>query len=218
MSRMFQYLVVEGPIGVGKTSLAKRLAESIGAELLLEQAYDNPFLKRFYENERGAALSAQLFFLLQRAQQAQRLQQKDMFELAIVSDYLFQKDRLFAELTLDNDEFNLYQQVYRLLAQQSVAPDLVIYLQAPVEILLERIAKRGIECEKHIGAHYLTQLSDAYTKFFHQYTAAPLLIVNTADIDFVNDERDYNQLLERILDLKSGRNYFNPLPFAMGKS
>lgn len=209
------YIVVEGPIGIGKTSLARRLAETFGSELLLERAEENPFLERFYQDPRRAALPTQLFFLMQRAQQLCELRQGDMFRSALVSDFLLDKDRLFAHLTLDDDELKLYEQIYRHLAPDVPAPDLVIYLQAPVEVLLARIVKRGNAYERLIEAAYLQRLVDAYAQYFYQYDASPLLIVNAAEIDFVANDMDYNALVERVRDIRSGRHYFNPLPFAL---
>ena len=210
-----RYIVVEGPIGVGKTSLAARLAHSLGASLLLEEAQDNPFLERFYQNPRQAALPTQLYFLFQRARQLGALRQRDLFRPTRVADFLMEKDRLFAELTLDDDELRLYQQVYQQLALDAPPPDLVIYLQAPVEVLLARIHKRGLSHERLIETAYLQRLTDAYTEFFYHYSAAPLLIVNAAEIDPVNNEQDYQQLLERARSVQRGRHYFNPLPVAL---
>ncbi|SRR5690606_3663408 len=211
----FRHVVVEGPIGVGKTSLARRLAQSFGAELLLEQAEDNPFLERFYQDPRAAALPAQLFFLLQRADQLRGLRQVDLFQPRLVADYLFEKDRVFAELNLDEHEFALYDKVYRQLALEVPTPDLVIYLQAPVDVLLRRIAQRGIGYEQNISADYLNRLSEAYIRFFYHYDRSPLLIVNTRDINPVDNERDYQLLLERVRAIKSGRHYFNPAPLGV---
>ena len=204
------YIVVEGPIGVGKTTLAKKLAESFGSELLLEGADENPFMAKFYENPRSAALPTQLFFLLQRARQMQELRQGDMFSPVRVSDFLIEKDRLFAELTLDDDELKLYEQIYEQLTFDVPVPDLVIYLQAPVEILLDRVSHRGIKHERLIEASYLQRISDAYIDFFYHYNDAPLLIVNAADIDVASNESDYEQLLSRLRNIKSGRHFFNP--------
>lgn len=205
-----QFVVVEGPIGVGKTTLARKLSRSFESNLLLEGADDNPFLERFYENPRAAALPTQLHFLLQRARQLKELKQEDMFSPVRVADFLIEKDRLFAELTLDEDELDLYEQVYSTLTLDVPTPDLVVYLQAPVEVLLERIQKRGVHHEQMIEAAYLQRLCDAYISFFYQYSDAPLLIVNAADIDFANNEDEYQILLKRILANRSGRNYFNP--------
>lgn len=209
------YIVVEGPIGVGKTSLARRLAGSYGSELLLEGAAENPFLERFYRNPRQGALSTQLFFLLQRARQMQELRQGDMFRPVRVSDFLMEKDRLFARLTLDEQEYRLYEQVYEHLTLDAPVPDLVIYLQAPVDVLLGRIAKRGIAYEQHIDAAYLERLSEGYARFFHDYDAAPLLIVNAAYIDLVNSDAAYQELLDQIARARTGRHYFNPMPVSL---
>jgi deoxyguanosine kinase len=206
-----RFIVVEGPIGVGKTSLAKRMAQHLGGELVLEQADDNPFLERFYRNPRAGALPAQLFFLFQRSRQLESLNQEDLFAPVRVGDYLLDKDRLFARLTLDNEEYGLYEQVYAKLAIDAPVPDLVIYLQAPVDVLLERIARRGIRYEQQIERAYLEKLLEAYARYFHEYSASPLLIVNAAQVDFVNNERDYEQLMEQVLRTKRGRHYFNPL-------
>ena len=209
------YIVVEGPIGVGKTSLARRLADSFGSELLLEGASENPFLERFYRNPQQGALSTQLFFLLQRARQMQELRQGDMFRPVRVADFLMEKDQLFARLTLDDQEFKLYEQVYAHLTLDAPVPDLVIYLQAPVEVLLNRIAKRGIGYEQHIDSVYLDRLSQGYARFFHDYEATPLLIVNAAHVDLVNNDTAYQELLTQIERVKTGRHYFNPMPVSL---
>ncbi len=206
-----QFIVIEGPIGVGKTSLARRLCASLEAEPVLEQAAENPFLERFYRNPRDGALPAQLYFLFQRAQQLAALNQQDMFAPRRVADYLLEKDRLFARITLDDAEFGLYEQVYAKLDIQAPKPDLVVYLQAPVDVLLERIAKRGIRYEQQIESPYLQRLNEAYARFFHEYEAAPLLIVNAASIDPINNEADYDELLVAIQRMKRGRLYYNPL-------
>lgn len=209
----FNYIVVEGPIGVGKTTLARRLADSFDAELLLEEPQNNPFLTRFYENPRAHALSTQLYFLLQRSRQVHGLRQADMFSRVRVADYLMDKDRLFAELTLEPDELALYQQVYAQVAGETLKPDLVIYLQAPVSVLQERIANRGIGYEQAIDGRYLQRLVSAYTRFFYDYEAAPLVIVNAASIDFADSDDDYQLLFDKLRDLGRGRHYLNPLPF-----
>lgn len=208
-----RYIVIEGPIGVGKTSLARRLAGDFSGELLLEGAEENPFLERFYRNPRHAALPTQLFFLFQRAQQIQELRQSDMFAPVRVADFILEKDRLFAQLTLDDDELRLYEQVYDNITVDAPQPDLVIYLQAPVDVLLNRVQKRGRDYERFIESNYLQRLVEAYTRFFYHYTATPLLIVNAADIDLVNNEQDYQLLLERLSKTTSGRHYFNPGSF-----
>ena len=209
------YIVVEGPIGVGKTTLANRLAKSFGSDLLLEGADENPFLEKFYDDPNAAALPTQLFFLLQRARQLKEMKQADMFNPVRVADFLIEKDRLFAELTLDSDELDLYEQVYASMTIDVPRPDLVVYLQAPVEVLLERIQKRGLKHERFIEAAYLQRLCDSYIQFFYQYNSAPLLIVNAADIDFANNEGDYNLLYEQIREVKTGRHYFNPTQVAL---
>ena len=206
-----QFIVLEGPIGVGKTSLARRLCASLEAEPVLEQAAENPFLERFYRNPRDGALPAQLYFLFQRAQQLAALNQQDMFAPLRVADYLLDKDRLFARVTLDDAEFSLYEQVYTKLDVQAPKPDLVVYLQAPVDVLLERIAKRGIRYEQQIERAYLERLNEAYARFFHEFEAAPLLIVNAAAIDPINNQADYDELLAAIQRMKRGRLYYNPL-------
>jgi deoxyadenosine/deoxycytidine kinase len=206
-----KYIVVEGPIGVGKTSLARRLCTSLGAEGIFERAADNPFLERFYRNPRAGALPVQLYFLLQRAQQLGALRQADLFAPVRVADYLLEKDRLFARVTLDEAEYALYEQLYAKLDIHSPQPDLVVYLQAPVDVLLERIGKRGVEFEQYIERQYLERLNEAYARFFHEFTAAPLLIVNAASIDPIASERDYEELLAAIRRMSHGRLYYNPL-------
>ena len=205
------YIVVEGPIGVGKTSLARRLADSFESDLILEGADENPFLERFYQDPRSGALPAQLFFLFQRVRQIESLRQADMFQPVRVADFLLEKDRLFAELTLDTEELKLYDQVYQHVTIDAPVPDLVIYLQAPEDILLKRIARRGIKYERRIDAEYLRKLSEAYSRMFLNYDAAPLLIVNAAHINLVDNDRDYEALLEQIHVTKTGRHYFNPM-------
>jgi deoxyadenosine/deoxycytidine kinase len=206
-----RFVVVEGPIGVGKTSLARRLAASFGSDLVLEQGEENPFLERFYRNPRAAAFQTQLYFLFQRARQMQELRQQDMFQRVRVADYLLEKDRLFARLTLDDGEFDLYQQVYARLAIDAPVPDLVVYLQAPVDVLLERIGRRGIAYEQSIERRYLERLGEAYARFFLEYDACPVLTVNAADIDPVGSESDYASLLAEIVRVRKGRHFFNPM-------
>jgi deoxyguanosine kinase len=215
MTTNLDFIVVEGPIGVGKTTLAKRLAQSFSSDVLLEGAEENPFLERFYQDPRSAALQTQLFFLFQRAQQIQDLRQADMFQPVRVADFIMEKDRLFAEMTLDEDEFKLYQQVYQHVTVDAPTPDLVIYLQAPVDVLLKRVAKRGRNYERYIDAAYLERIVASYTRFFYDYAQSPLLIVNAAEIDLVNNESDYQLLLEQIHKTRSGRYYFNPAPLGI---
>ena len=206
-----RFIVVEGPIGVGKTSLARRLADHYGSALWLEESEDNPFLERFYRNMRGAALPTQLHFLFQRVRQVQAMRQQDLFTPLRVADYLLEKDRLFARVTLDDEEYSLYEQVYSRLAVDAPKPDLVIYLQAPVDVLMERIAKRGIGYESNIERSYLERLGEAYATFFHHYDAAPLLIVNAAAIDPVGNNEDFAELIRHVEAARRGRHYFNPL-------
>src|SRR5690349_18419941 len=209
-----RFIVVEGPIGVGKTSLALRLGASFAADVILEQAAQNPFLERFYRNPRAGAFPAQLYFLFQRAQQLAALKQQDMFASTRVADYLIEKDRLFARVTLDEAEYGLYEQVSAKLDIQAPSPDLVIYLQAPVDVLLERIARRGIGYEREIDREYLERLNEAYARFFHEYEETPLLIVNAASIDPVNNDSDFDELAAAIARVKRGRLYYNPLRHA----
>ena len=206
-----RFIVIEGPIGVGKTSLARRLCAALSADLVLEQASENPFLERFYRNPRAGAFPAQLYFLFQRAQQLASLNQEDLFAPVRVADYLLDKDRLFARITLDEAEYGLYEQVYAKLGIEAPKPDLVVYLQAPVDVLLERIAKRGIHYEQQIERNYLERLNEAYARFFHEYEAASLLIVNAASIDPVNNQSDFDELFATITRMKRGRLYYNPL-------
>jgi deoxyadenosine/deoxycytidine kinase len=210
-----RYIVVEGPIGVGKTSLAKKLAESLSADLILEEVYENPFLERFYQEGRSAALPAQMFFLFARARQIESLRQSDLFASVRVSDYLFAKDQLFADLNLNPDELALYRQVVASLNVEAPVPDLVIYLQASVDSLLQRIARRGVAFERAIDRQYLERLTDAYARFFHEYNDGPLLIVNASQIDPVNSAADYEQLYRQIEKTTGGRHFFNPVAAAL---
>ena len=205
-----RYVVIEGPIGVGKTSLARRLAAVSGADLVLESAEDNPFLERFYRSPRTGAFPAQLFFLFQRARQMQQLRQADLFAPVRVADFLLEKDRLFARVTLDDEEYALYEQVYERLSIDAPVPDLVVYLQAPVEVLQDRIARRGIRYEQGMEREYLERLVDAYTRFFHLYDATPLLIVNAGDVDFIGNDDHFAQLQAEVNRPRRGRHYFNP--------
>ena len=214
MQIQHRYIVVEGPIGVGKTSLVRKLGESLGSELLLEKAEENPFITRFYQNPRQYALSTQLYFLLQRAHQVQGFRQIDLFQSSHIADFMIDKDRLFAELTLTTDELKLYQQIYQHMTIDAPKPDLVIYLQAPTEVLRERITKRGIDYEQAIKDDYLTRLSELYTRFFYDYEESTLLTVNTQSIDLIDSEQDYQALLDEINNIRSGRHYFNQSSFA----
>jgi deoxyguanosine kinase len=207
-----RYIAVEGCIGVGKTTLARNIAHLFNYDTLLEQAQENPFLARFYQDPKSTALPTQLFFLFQRANQLKQLRQDDMFEPVRVADFLIEKDQLFARITLDDDELNIYQQVYNKLVIDSPRPDLVIYLQAPVNVLSDRIRQRGNPDEQHISNDYLKILNDAYTEFFHYYDGAPLLIVNAKDLNLASNQEHFKQLVEYILTIKSGRHYYNPTP------
>ncbi|MEQ8953602.1 MAG: deoxynucleoside kinase [Gammaproteobacteria bacterium] len=205
-----RYIAVEGPIGVGKTSLSRKLADSFNYDLLLEQSHENPFLDRFYDNPRANALSTQLFFLFQRTQQIQNLRQSDLFEQVRVADFLIEKDQLFAKLNLDADELDLYLRIYRHITVDAPVPDLVIYLQAPTSVLLDRIQKRGISSEQLIQLDYLEDLNNAYAEFFHFFDRSPLLIVNSSEINLVENDEDYQQLVDYILSHPRGTQYFNP--------
>ncbi len=210
-----RYVAIEGPIGAGKTSLAKRLAESLTADLVLEEVAENPFLERFYRDGQSAALPAQMFFLFARARQMEGLRQSDMFSTVKISDYLFAKDNLFAEMNLTADELVLYQQVVDSLKVDAPVPDLVIYLQASVDSLLTRIARRGIGFERAINRRYLERLTDSYARFFHAYNDGPLLIVNVSEIDPINNEADYAQLFRQIEKTTGGRHFYNPIAAAL---
>lgn len=210
-----RFIAVEGPIGVGKTSLARKLAESLSADLVLEEVYENPFLERFYREGRSAALPAQMYFLFARARQIEGLRQSDLFANVRVADYLFAKDRLFAELNLTQDELDLYDQVVATLKIDPPVPDLVIYLQSSVDALLERIARRGIPAERAIDRRYLERLNDTYARYFHAYDDGPLLIVNASQIDPISNGADYDQLFRQIEKTTGGRHFFNPAAAAL---
>lgn len=204
-----KYIAIEGPIGVGKTTLCELLAQQFNYDTLLEAPSENPFLSRFYSHPKQYAFQTQVHFLLQRAEQLRGIKQEDLFEPVKVADFLIEKDQLFAQLNLDKDELALYLTIYQHLTLDSPTPDLVIYLQAPVDTLLRRIQKRNIACEQSIGPAYLNALNDAYTRFFHFYTDSPLLIINAAEIDFANNQTDFLALVECIQSNISGRHYFN---------
>ncbi len=206
-----RYIVVEGAIGVGKTSLVDLLAERLGARKLLEVAEDNPFLPNFYKDPRRYAFQTQLWFLLNRFRQQQELGQFDLFRQTLVADYLFAKDKIFAYLTLEDHELALYERVHAHLQVRVSTPDLVIFLQANTEALLQRIAIRGKGYEREIDRKYLADLNEAYTHFFFHYTASPLLVVNTSDIDFVNRREDFEDLIKKIGETRAGMHYYVPL-------
>ena len=208
------YIAVEGPIGVGKTTLARRIADTFDYDLLLEEAELNPFLERFYQNRQQTALATQLFFLFQRVQKITELKQRDMFDQARVADFVLEKDPLFARVNLEPDEFALYEKVFSKMRVDAPVPDLVIYLQASPDRLLERIDRRGIDAERLIDRQYLEQLNEVYSEFFLYYDAAPLLIINANEIDLAQGDRDYEQLVDYMLNIKKGRHYFNPTFFS----
>lgn len=206
------YIVVEGPIGVGKTHLVKRLADSFSGSTILEQPENNPFLEKFYLNPKQSALPTQLSFLMQRVKLSKALQQDDLFTNLQLADFMVEKDRIFANITLDDDELALYNMVYDNLTLHHRTPDLVIYLQASLPVLKSRVSQRGIGYEQHVEDAYLKKLADSYADFFHYYEDSPLLIVNAEQIDLVNSEADYNNLLEQIATITGGKHYYNPLP------
>jgi deoxyguanosine kinase len=207
------FIAVEGSIGVGKTTLAKKLAASFNYTTLLEDAEENPFLERFYRSREQVALATQLFFLFQRAQKIQDMRQTDIFEPTRVADFLMEKDPLFARINLDRDEYQLYDKVYQQLTINAPKPDLVVYLQASTDVLLSRIENRGLAIERSIDRRYLERLNEVYSEFFLYYDGAPLLIVNANEIDLANSTADYQDLVNYLLDIRSGRHYFNPTFF-----
>jgi len=208
---MFRYIVIEGPIGVGKTSLAKLLAKEFNARCVLEKVEENPFLPHFYQDRKKYAFQAQIFFLLNRFQQQKEIAQLDLFNQVTLCDYLFEKDKLFATLNLNDDELALYDQIFQLLNIQLSTPDLVIFLQAKPDVLLHRIRSRNNPYEKEIDFDYLKSLTDAYNYYFFHYDQTPLLVVNTSEIDFVNRKEDFGQLVREIKQMNKGTSYFIPL-------
>lgn len=206
-----RYIVVEGPIGVGKTSLVEMIGDSFGSRIILERVTDNPFLPRFYQNPARYAFQAQMFFLLSRYQQQQELSQQELFNQSIVCDYLFAKDRIFASVNLEDDELVLYQQMYELIDQRVPRPDLVIYLQAPTEVLQQRIKLRGRGYEREISRDYIEAINDAYNRYFFSYNETPLLIINTAEVDFVRNPEDFQDLVREIQRMKKGVQFYIPL-------
>jgi deoxyguanosine kinase len=206
-----RYIVVEGPIAVGKTSLAERLAEALGARLVLEEGEENPFLRKFYESPEKYAFATQIFFLLSRYRQQFELAQRDLFEQAIVADYFFAKDQIFARLNLDSDEHALYQQIYRLLDARTLRPDLVVYLEARGEVLARRMRRRDRDYERRIAPAYLERVAEAYRQFFYHYSVSPLLVVQSSEIDFVERSADFDALLREIQTVKKGVQHYVPL-------
>lgn len=205
----YKYVVVEGPIGAGKTTLARKLADSFNAQTLLELPQENPFLERFYRDAARYALPTQMFFLFQRMNQLRDLAQTDLFDTRVVSDFLLDKDPIFARLTLGDDELHLYQQLYDHLRPQAPVPDLVVYLQAQPETLIERVRKRGLPMEAGISEMYLYRLCESYSRFFYHYDAAPLLIVNTENLNPIERDDDFALLLNRIDNMRGKREFFN---------
>jgi deoxyguanosine kinase len=206
----YPYIVIEGPIGSGKTTLARMLAEKFSVELLTEKATENPFLSRFYQDAQRYALPTQLFFLFQRSRQVADVNQRDMFAKPIVADFFLEKDPLFARLNLDEEEYSLYHQIYQHLQLKSPKPDLVVYLQTPIDELADRIEERNISYEQDIPREYIERLADAYSEFFHSYETSPLLIVNNEKLNIIKDESALNLLVDRISKIKGRREYFNP--------
>jgi len=206
-----RYIAIEGPIGVGKSSLAKILAQKYASRLVKEEVAGNPFLERFYENPRKFAFQTQLFFLLSRYRQQRELAQGDLFETGLVCDYILAKDKIFALINLEDDEVSLYESIYKLLVSTLPKPDLVIYLQARPEVLLSRVRKRGIAYERNISLDYLRTLSDAYNEYFFHYNETPLLVVNTSEIDFVGSPRDLEHLVREVKSVKRGTQHYIPL-------
>jgi len=208
---MFRYIVIEGPIGVGKTSLAMLLAKEFNARCILEKPEENPFLPHFYRDRKKYAFQTQIFFLLNRFQQQKEISQLDLFNQITFCDYLFTKDRIFASLNLDNHELALYEQIFQLLNGQIPSPDLVIFLQARPEVLLHRIKSRNVTYEKEIDLEYLKTLTEGYNYYFFHYDQTPLLVVNTSEIDFVNRKEDFDQLVREVKQMKKGTWYFIPM-------
>ena len=206
----YPYIVIEGPIGCGKTTLAQMLADKFNVQLLSEKAEANPFLPRFYQDAQRYALPTQLFFLFQRSRQISDMNQRDMFTAPTVADFFLEKDPLFARLNLDDEEYTLYHQIYTHLQLKSPKPDLIIYLQTPVDELAERIEERNISYEQEIPREYIERLADVYSEFFHTYDASPVLIVNNEKLNITKDEAALNLLIDRIGQIKSSREYFNP--------
>jgi len=205
-----RHIVVDGPIGVGKTTFARALAERLGARLVLEEVDENPFLAKFYRDRAAFAFQTQLFFLLSRYRQQQSMRQEDLFRRNTVSDYVFQKDRIFAHLNLGADELALYEKIYGLLDPRIPPPDLVVYLQARTEVLLERIRTRARDYERPITTAYLEQVSRAYADFFFHWDKSPKLVVNTSDIDIVDNEEDLEDLIAAVRRMKKGVQFYNP--------
>jgi deoxyguanosine kinase len=213
---MHHYIVIEGPLGVGKTSLARMLAERMGAQTLLEDVEENPFLTKFYQSPKKHGFQTQLFFLLRRYHHALEMGQMGLFQRTTISDFLFDKDQIFARVNLDESELWLYDQLYQILKKRVRPPDLVIFLQARTEVLMQRIKKRNKKYEKNIGYKYLESINEAFNDFFFHYTECPLLVVNASEIDFVHVPEDFEDLVERIGSMKSGVQYYIPMSSKKG--
>ncbi|MEW6193662.1 MAG: deoxynucleoside kinase [Bacteroidota bacterium] len=206
-----RYIAIEGVIGAGKTSLAQKLSEKLGANLVLEQFEENPFLEKFYEDRKRFAFQTQMFFLINRYKQQQQLNQQELFSNYIVSDYIFEKDKIFAYLNLSGEELKLYESIFPLLERDIPKPDVVIFLQSGIDRLVNNVKKRDREFEKNLNRGYLSELSEAYNNFFFKYNDTPLLIVNTSEIDFVNRDDDFEELYTQIFREDRGFiEYFNP--------
>ena len=208
---MHNYIAIEGPLGVGKTSLTVMLAEKINGEVLLEDIEENPFLINFYKNPKKYRFQTQLFFLLRRYQHASKINQVGLFKRVIVSDYLFEKDSIFARTNLSDDEFWLYERLFQILKKRITPPDLVIFLQAKTEILMERIRKREKKYEESISFKYLEKINQAFNEFFFHFSDCPLLVIDASQIDFVHVPEDFEDLVERIKEMKSGTQYYVPM-------
>ena len=208
---MHRYIVIEGPLGVGKTSLAQMLAEKMNGQTLMEDVEENPFLVEFYRDPQKFRFQAQIFFLLRRYEQAQAMSQMDLFNRVVISDYLFDKDRIFAQVNLDDNEFWLYEQLFQILRKRVTPPDLVLFLQANTDILMERIKKRNRKYERSISFKYLEKINQTFNDFFFHYTDSPLLVVNASEIDFVHVPEDFENLVEQVKKMKSGTQYYVPV-------
>ncbi|MBN2061629.1 MAG: deoxynucleoside kinase [Deltaproteobacteria bacterium] len=211
MSHTHHHIVIEGPIGVGKTSLAIMLAEKINGQVMLEHTGENPFLSKFYQNPEKYRFQTQIFFLLKRYQHALEMEQIDLFRSVMISDYLFEKDRVFARNNLDDKEFWLYEQLFHLLKKNLTPPDLVVFLQARTDVLIQRIKKRGKDYEKAISYRYLDEINQAFNDFFFHYNDSPILVVDASNIDFVHVPEDFQDLVSHIRSIRSGVHYYRPI-------